>query len=84
MTGPRYASAWPIRCKADRLESSLVEKVDREVSQQRAEAIESGHRARRQLILIVPFTALLTLLAAVSLGWYATRSITDPLSELRS
>ena len=64
------------------LSSSLVEKVDREVSQQRAEAIESGHRARRQLILIVPFTALLTLLAAVSLGWYATRSITDPLSEL--
>lgn len=66
------------------LSSSLVEKVDREVSQQRAEAIESGHRARRQLILIVPFAALLTLLAAVSLGWYATRSITDPLSELEA
>jgi len=31
------------------LSSSLVEKVDREVSQQRAEAIESGHRARRRV-----------------------------------
>jgi len=66
------------------LSSSLVEEVDREVSRQRAEAIESGDRARRQLILVLPVTALLTLFVAVALGWYTTRSITDPLSELEA
>jgi len=64
--------------------SLLVEKVGREVSQQRAEAIESSRRARRQLLLVLPATALLTLLIAVALGWIATRSITDPLSELET
>jgi PAS domain-containing protein len=61
------------------LSSSLVEEADREVSRERAEAIESGHRARRQLVLVLPATALLTLLVAVGLGWYATRSMTDPV-----
>ena len=66
------------------LSSLLVEKVDRQVSQQRTEAIESHHRARRQLALILPVTAFLTLLLAIALGWYATRSITDPLSQLEA
>lgn len=66
------------------LSSLLVERVDREVSEERAEAIESGQRARRELLLVLPVTALLTLLVAVALGWYATRSITDPLSELEA
>ncbi|MBV8552789.1 MAG: sigma 54-interacting transcriptional regulator [Acidobacteriaceae bacterium] len=64
--------------------SLLVEKVDREVSQQRAAAIESGRRAQRQLTLVLPITALLTLLVAVALGWYATQSITHPLSKLEA
>lgn len=64
--------------------SLLVNKVDREVSQERAEAIQSNRRARAQLLLVLPATALITLLAAVALGWYVTRSITDPLCELEA
>jgi PAS domain S-box-containing protein len=64
------------------LSSSLVEKVDREVSQERAEAIESAQRAHRQFLLVLPVVALLPLLVAVALGSYATRSITEPLFEL--
>ena len=64
------------------LSALLVERVEYEVSQQRAEAIESAHRAHRQLLLVLPVTALLTMLMAVLLGWYVTRSITEPLSEL--
>ncbi len=66
------------------LSSLLVEKVDREVSQERAQAILSGDRARRQLVLVLSVAALLTLLVAVALGWYATRSITGPLSQLEA
>jgi PAS domain S-box-containing protein len=66
------------------LSSSLVEKVDREISRQRVEAIESGERAAGQLVVIVPVSALLALLIAAGLGWYATRSITHPLSQLRT
>ena len=66
------------------LSSSLVEKVDREISRQRVEAIESGERAARQLVVIVPVSALLALLIAAGLGWYATRSITHPLSQLQA
>ena len=64
------------------LSSLLVERVDREVSHQRAQAIESAHRASRQLMLVLPATALLTMLIAVLLGWYVTRTITEPLSQL--
>jgi len=64
------------------LSSMLVERIDQEVLQVRAEAIESLQRARRQLFLVGPITAVLTLIIAVTLGWYTTRAITDPLSEL--
>jgi PAS domain S-box-containing protein len=64
------------------LSSLMVERADREVLQVREEAIESAQRVRRQLFLVVPITALLTLLIAVAQGWYTTRAITDPLSEL--
>jgi len=66
------------------LTALLVEKVDRDVSQERAQAVESGNQAHQQLVLVLPVAALLTLLVAVALGWYATRSITDPLSELEA
>jgi PAS domain S-box-containing protein len=64
------------------LSSMLVERIDEEVLQVRAEAIESLQRARRQLFVVGPITALLTLIIAVTLGWYTTRAITEPLSEL--
>ena len=62
--------------------SSLVERVDQRVLQQRTKAIEDTQQARRRLVIIVPFAALLTLLAAAGLGWYITWTITAPLSEL--
>jgi signal transduction histidine kinase len=64
------------------LSSVLMEKVERVVSQQRAEALESTQHARRQLLAVLPVTALLTLAFAIGLGWSATRAITDPLKEL--
>jgi PAS domain S-box-containing protein len=90
VTGLAAAGDWPaVRLRLAEqvpslidLSSSLVERIDREVLQVRAEAIESTQRARRQLFLVVPITALLTLLIAVALGWYTTRAIIDPLSEL--
>ena len=64
------------------LSSLLVERVDRAVTQQRAEAIESAQSARRQLLLVLPATALFTIFMAVLLGWHVTRTITEPLSEI--
>jgi PAS domain S-box-containing protein len=66
------------------LSSLLVERADRDVSQQRAEAIESAQRASRQLSLVLSATAILTMLIAVLLGWYVTRTITEPLSQLNA
>ena len=66
------------------LSSLLVQKVEVGLAQERAEAIESGYQARRQLVLILPAAALLTLLVAVVLGWSVTRSIVDPLSQLEA
>ena len=64
------------------LSSLLVERVDRVVSQQRAEAIQNAERARRQLFVVFPATAVMTMLFAVLLGWRVTRTITEPLSQL--
>ena len=64
------------------LSAMLVERVDREVSEKRAAAIESSLRAQRQIMLVLPATALLTMLLALALGWRVTRTITGPLSEL--
>jgi PAS domain S-box-containing protein len=62
--------------------SSLVERVDEEAQQQRTRAIEDARKARQRFFIIVPIAALLTLLAAVALGWYVTRTVTGPLSVL--
>jgi hypothetical protein len=53
--------------------SLLKERVDREVSHQRALHIESARRASRQLLLGLSATSVLTMLIAVLLGWYVTR-----------
>ncbi len=62
--------------------SSLVENVDREVAEERVAALESADRARRELSLVLPVTAVLILLMATALGWYATRAISRPLAHL--
>ena len=62
--------------------SSLVEGVDQQALQQRRKAIEDGDKARQRLFIIVPIAALVTLLAAATLGWYLTRTVTGPLRLL--
>ena len=64
------------------LSSSLAADVEQEVAQERAGALESVQRTRRQLYLVLPITALLMLLMATMLGWYATRRISRPLAQL--
>ena len=64
------------------LSSSLVADVEQEAAQERAQALESIQRARRQLYLVLPLTALLILFMAAMLGWYATRRISRPLAQL--
>jgi hypothetical protein len=54
--------------------SSLVEDVDREVAQERAQAME---RARSELFLVLPVTARLILLTSAMLGWYTTGQLAD-------
>ena len=64
------------------LSSSLVADVEQEVAQERAQALESVQRTRRQLYLVLSITALLILLMAAMLGWYTTRRISRPLARL--
>jgi signal transduction histidine kinase len=64
------------------LSSSLVGGVESRVFQQRARINEETEQVRHRLFIIVPAAWLLTLLAAAALGWYITRTITIPLSEL--
>src|SRR6266478_7396565 len=64
------------------LSSSLVADVEQEVAQERARALESVQRTRRQLYLVLSITALLILLMAAMLGWYATRRISRSLAQL--
>ena len=66
------------------LSLSQVEKIDEQLTQAQSAAFETTRHARRNLFLVVPIAALLTLLAAAVLGWHLTRSITVPLSELAS
>lgn len=66
------------------LTSLLVFNVDQEVAYDRAQALESTQHARRQLLLVLSVTAIFTLMTAVALGWFATRSITGPLAALDS
>ena len=62
--------------------SALVQNVDREVSQERSQSAENIRRVERRVFLLVPITAVLTLLIAGSLGLAITRSITQPLARL--
>jgi PAS domain S-box-containing protein len=62
--------------------SYLVENIDREVGEKRAQASLKIAQAQRRILLIVPITAVLTLLFAALLGLAITRSITLPLGRL--
>jgi PAS domain S-box-containing protein len=62
--------------------SQLVESIDREVAEKRAEALSQIAQSRRRILFIVPTTAVLTLLFAAFLGVTITRSITQPLGRL--
>jgi PAS domain S-box-containing protein len=62
--------------------SALVEKVDRDAAEQRAETVLNAGRVQRLVFLIVPTTAVFALLIAATLGLAITRSITQPLARL--
>ena len=62
--------------------SALVESIDREVGEERTQAVLNIGRAQRRILLILPITAVLTLLFAAILGSAITRSITQPLGRL--
>ncbi|MGC2472969.1 MAG: ATP-binding protein [Candidatus Sulfotelmatobacter sp.] len=64
------------------LSSSLVEGVEERTFQQRARVNEQTEQVRHHLFIVVPAAWMLTLLVAAVLGWYVTRTITVPLSEL--
>src|SRR5712692_1468238 len=64
------------------LTSELVEKVDREAGEQQAQTARNIKRVQRLVFLIVPLTAVFTLLIAATLGLAITRSITQPLARL--
>ena len=64
------------------LSSSLVEGVEQRVFQQRARVNEQTEQVRDRLFIVVPTAWLLALLVAAALGWYITRTITVPLSDL--
>src|SRR5467141_3792910 len=64
------------------LTSALVEKVDHEAGEQQAQTARNIKRVQRLVFLVVPLTAVFTLLIAATLGLAITRSITQPLARL--
>jgi PAS domain S-box-containing protein len=62
--------------------ATLVDSIDREVSEQRAQAALNIRQAKRRIFWIVPITVAFTLLFAALLGTTITRSITQPLGRL--
>lgn len=64
------------------LSSTLVEKVDREVGEEQAQAGLSFRSVQRWVFVVVPMTVVFTLVIAATLGLAITRSITQPLARL--
>src|SRR6266851_1050474 len=64
------------------LPSELVEKVDREAGEQQAQTARNIKRVQRLVFLVVPLTAVFTLLIAATLRLAIPRSITQPLARL--
>jgi PAS domain S-box-containing protein len=64
------------------LTSELVEKVDHEAGDEQAQTVRDISRVQRLIFVVVPLTAVFTLLIAATLGLAITRSITQPLARL--
>jgi PAS domain S-box-containing protein len=64
------------------LTSTLVEKVDREIGEEQAQAAQNIRRSQQRVFVMVPVTSILTVLIAAALGLGITRSITGPLARL--
>jgi PAS domain S-box-containing protein len=64
------------------LTSALVQTVDHEVGEEQAQTVRNIKRVQRLVFLVVPLTAVFTLLIAATLGLFITRSITQPLARL--
>ena len=62
--------------------SALVERVDREVRAEHAQAAANIRQVQHWIFIAVPTTVVLTLLIAGTLGLVITRSITRPLEQL--
>jgi PAS domain S-box-containing protein len=62
--------------------STLVERVDREVRTEHAQAAANIRQVQHWIFIVVPATVFLTLLIAGTLGLVITRSITRPLEQL--
>jgi PAS domain S-box-containing protein len=62
--------------------SALVERVDREVKTEHAQAAGNIRQVQQRIFVVVPATVVLTLLIAGTLGLVITRSITRPLEQL--
>jgi PAS domain S-box-containing protein len=61
---------------------ALVERVDHEVGEEQAQTVRKIKRVQRLVFLVVPLTAVFTLLIAGTFGLVITRSITQPLARL--
>src|SRR6266853_2091747 len=64
------------------LTATLVENVDHQVGEEQAQTARNIKRVQRLVFLVVPLTAVFTLLIAATLGVAITRSITQPLARL--
>jgi PAS domain S-box-containing protein len=64
------------------LTSALVESIDHDVSEEQAQTVLYMRRVERLVFLVVPLTAMFTLLIAATVGLAITRSITRPLAQL--
>jgi PAS domain S-box-containing protein len=62
--------------------SDLVRTIDREVGEQHTQAVLKIDEAQTRVFLIVPVTAMLTVMFASLLGLTVTRSIAQPLARL--
>ena len=62
--------------------SALVERVDREVKTEHAQAAANIRQVQHWIFIVVPATVVLTLLIAGTLGLVITRTITRPLEQL--
>jgi formate hydrogenlyase transcriptional activator len=62
--------------------SDLVRNVQQQVNDELANSVAQAERVKRRILLIVPSTTFVTLLASTLLGLAITRSISDPLRQL--